>query len=158
MCTLVPWPANKFARRWLHCLFNFFFFYWPNKKKSHCRIEVDVTDTNAHTHNSVSLNFMHAEGVHNTSLPDCRLLPWNKNKSDVDLCCKWTDCVCVETRQTSVWKLYDLLSKGIVCVSYFLPGNLKFSVLAKKLHNPRKWQQKFHGQVMTSKAWCYFSQ
>ena len=42
--------ANKFARRWRHCLFNFFFFYWPNKKKSHCRNEVDVIDTNAHTH------------------------------------------------------------------------------------------------------------
>lgn len=158
MCTLdVHWQISLLDVDFIVFL-TFSIFYWPNKKKSHCRIEVDVTDTNAHTHNSVSLNFMHAEGVHNTSLPDSRLLPWNKNKSDVDLCCKWTDCVCVETRQTSVRKLYDLLSKGIVCVSYFLPGNLKFSVLAKKLHNPRKWQQRFHGQVMTSKAWCYFSQ
>lgn len=129
MCTLdVHWQISLLDVDFI-VFFTFSIFYWPNKKKSHCRIEVDVTDTNAHTHNSVSLNFMHAEGVHNTSLPDCRLLPWNKNKSDVDLRCKWTDCVCVETRQTSVWKLYDLLSEGIVRVSYFCLGiwNFQFS-------------------------------
>lgn len=81
MCTLdVHWQISLLDVDFIVFL-TFSIFYWPNKKKSHCRIEVDVTDTNAHTHNSVSLNFMHAEGVHNTSLPDSSRLETKTNRT-----------------------------------------------------------------------------
>lgn len=114
MCTLdVHWQISLLDVDFI-VFFTFSIFYWPNKKKSHCRIEVDVTDTNAHTHNSVSLNFMHAEGVHNTSLPDSSRLETKTNRTWICVASELT--VSVSKPDRLQCESYTTYSRKELCV------------------------------------------
>ena len=72
--------------------------YWPTKKKSPSRIEVDVRDTNTHTQLSESEVFMHAK---DKADPIPLALKQKQIRRGFVL---QVDCVCVDPGQTLVRK------------------------------------------------------
>lgn len=142
----------------LNSLPSWLFLFLFSCKKEIALIEVDIKTRSWQTETfstQLSESKVHAKGIHNTSWPAwfaaSSRLETKTNRTWICVC-KWTVSVSYPVRL----QCERNTRKELSCEFFF---GSEFEIFGSRENViQRKWQHTFHELVMTSKAWCYFSQ